>query len=202
VASAGNAEGVLRRQIPRRISNAMSRNIKLTMLALLLPLTLRADDHTVDFDDDVTFAAFRTFAIKDGKIDSTRPEVNNSLVVNALKNAIRGELTAKGLKETADRPDVVVQYMVEATEYNVGPFGRANPIAPARGSRGGRGDSTFEPVDFIEGTLVIDVSTAQAALLVWRGVYRDDEKNSAKFAQKLPSDTRKLLSQYPPKKRS
>ena len=175
----------------------MWRSMQLTLVALiLLPLALHADDHTVDFDSDVAFASFRTFSVKDGKIDSPRPEVNNSLVANALKKAIRDELAARGLKETSDKPDVVIQYIVEATEYSVGSGGRANPIGPARGGRGA------EPVDFIEGTLVIDVSTAQPALLVWRGVYRDDEKNSAKFAQKLMGDAKKLLSQYPSKKKT
>ena len=181
----------------------MWRTMRLALLALmLLPLSLRADDSTVDFDADVAFSSFRTFAIKDGKIDSTRPEVNNSIVINALKKTIRDELTVRGLKETPDKPDVVIQYIVEATEYSVGSGGRANPIGPARGGRGGRGDPTGTPVDFIEGTLVIDVSTSQPALLVWRGVYRDDEKNSAKFAQKLAGDAKKLLAQYPPKKKS
>jgi hypothetical protein len=180
----------------------MWRTTRLTLLALLLlPLTLRADDNTVDFDADVAFSAFRTFAIKDGKIDSTKPAVNNSLVTNALKKAIREELTARGLKETLDNPDIVVQYIVEATEYNVGPGGRANPIGPARG-RGDRGATVATPVDFIEGTLVLDIFTVQPSLLVWRGVYRDDENNSTKFAQKLPGDAKKLLSQYPPKKKN
>lgn len=181
----------------------MWRTTRLTLLALmLLPLSLRADDSTVDFDADVAFTALRTFSIKDGKIDSTKPDVNNSLVTSALKKAIRDELTARAMKETSDKPDVVIQYIVEATEYSVGSGGRANPIGPARGGRGGRGDPAGIPVDFIEGTLVIDVSTTQPALLVWRGVYRDDEKNSAKFAQKLAGDAKKLLSQYPPKKKS
>ena len=113
-----------------------------------------------------------------------------------MKKAIHDELAARGLKETSDKPDVVIQYTVEATEYSVGSGGRANPIGPARGGRG------VAPVDFIEGTLVIDISTAQPALLIWRGVYRDDEKNSAKFAQKLAGDAKKLLAQYPPKKKS
>jgi len=181
----------------------MWRTMQLMLLALmLLPLSLGADDNTVDFDADVAFASFRTFAIKDGKIDSARPEVNNSLVANSLKKAIRDELVTRGLKETADKPDILIQYIIDATEYSVGSGGRANPIGPGRGGRAERGGSTATPVDFIEGILVIDVSTAQPAQLVWRGVYRDDEKNSAKFAQKLTGDARKLLSQYPPKKKS
>jgi hypothetical protein len=179
----------------------MWRCFGLTLLALMLiPAALWADDDTVDFDADVDFSKFRTFAIRDGKIDSARPGLNNSLVANDLKKAIRDQLAARGLKETSEKPDVVVQYIVEATEYNVGSGGRANPIGPERGR--GRGETPGTPVDFIEGTLVLDISTAQPSLLVWRGVYRDDERNSAKFAEKLPGDAKKLLSQYPPRKKN
>jgi len=56
------------------------RSMQLTLVALiLLPLALHADDNTVDFDADIAFASFHTFSLKDGKIDSPRPEVNNSL---------------------------------------------------------------------------------------------------------------------------
>ena len=37
--------------------------------------------------------------------------------------------------------------------------------------------------------------------LIWRGVYRDNEKNSSRFSEKLPADARKLLTEYPPKKK-
>jgi hypothetical protein len=47
--------------------------------------------------------------------------------------------------------------------------------------------------------LVVDMN--QAGLLIWRGVYRDNEKNSSKFTEKLPGDAKTLLSQYPPKKK-
>jgi hypothetical protein len=36
--------------------------------------------------------------------------------------------------------------------------------------------------------------------LIWRGTYRDDEKNSTRFSEQLPGDARKLLEEFPPGK--
>lgn len=87
-------------------------------------------------------------------------------------------------------------------DYSVGPFGVARPIGPNRGGRGGASDpQSTDPVGFVEGTLVIDMTAGEPGTLIWRGVYRDNEKNSARFSEKLPGDAKKLLSEYPPKKK-
>jgi hypothetical protein len=52
-----------------------------------------------------------------------------------------------------------------------------------------------------EGTLVIDVTTTASGKLVWHGVYQRVEDNATKLSKKLPDDAKKLLSDYPPKKK-
>ena len=169
---------------------------------ILCSALLFADDRNVDFDSQVDFSKIKTFKIRDGKVDSSRPELNNSLVLSKIKDAIRAALTSRGLKETSDRPDVSVDFNVSDTEFSVGPFGVARPIGPSRGRGGaGRDPQSTDPVAFIEGSLVIDLNAGEPGTLIWRGVYRDNEKNNTKFAQKLPDDARKLLSEYPPKKK-
>ena len=54
---------------------------------------------------------------------------------------------------------------------------------------------------YTEGTLVIELTTREPNALVWRGLYRDEERNGSKLSQKLPGDAKKLLSSYPPKKK-
>ena len=117
-------------------------------------------------------------------------------------------LLSKGLMEDAAQPDVIVEFTASGVDYNVGPGGIANPINASRGDRGGsRGalgpDGTGErgPVDFSIGTLVVDVKTAQPSSLIWRGVYHANEKNSAKLGQKFPDDAKKLLAEYPGRKK-
>jgi hypothetical protein len=46
----------------------------------------------------------------------------------------------------------------------------------------------------------LDLVRRDPKLLIWEGIYHDDESNGSKLAQSLPSDVKKLLSKYPPKK--
>jgi hypothetical protein len=181
----------------------------LMLAALLLTSSLaRADDHNVDFDKSVDFSKLKTFSIHPGKIDSSRQELNNAIVLEKITDAVRTALLSKGLKEDAARPDVIVEFTAVGVDYNIGPGGVANPINASRGDRGGgrgalgpNGTGERGPVDFSIGTLVVDVKTAQPSTLIWRGVYHANEKNSAKLGQKFPDDAKRLLSEYPGKKK-
>jgi len=175
---------------------------------LLVSAPRRADDHNVDLDKSTDFSKLKSFMIQPGKIDSSRQELNNAIVLGKIADAIRATLLSKGLMEVGARPDVTVEFTASGVDYNVGPGGIANPINASRGDRGGRGalgpNGTGErgPVDFSIGTLVVDVKrTTEPSGLIWRGVYHDNEKNSAELGQKFPDDAKKLLSEYPGRKK-
>jgi Domain of unknown function (DUF4136) len=186
----------------------------LFLLTLLLSsATYVADDHNVDYNKGTDFSKLKTFFIRPGTIISARPELNNTLVAKQIMQAIRAALVSKGLREVTTQTDVIVEFKAIGVDYNIGPGGVPNPISASLGAdngrrRGGPGDpgrgstnAERGPVDFSEGTLVIDVSIAEPVKLIWRGVYHDNEKNSGKLAKKLPDDAKKLLSKYPaPKK--
>ena len=153
--------------------------------AVLMAVTLGAgllvaDDRTVDFDPHTDFSTLRTFAVRDGQVDSPEPELNNALVLTKIADTIRMELTSKGLRETVNNPDVIVDYRISGRVYSEG--------------RGGAISSS-------EGTLVIDLTKRETKALAWRAVYRDSERNSARLAQRLPGDAKRLLSEYPPKQK-
>jgi len=150
--------------------------------ALMLSAALLfADDHSVDFDRHTDFSTLKTFALRDGKVSSPRPELNNTLVMKKIADAIRTQLMAKGLKETLNAPDIVIDYSVSGQDFSE--------------QRGG-------PASLSEGTLVVDLLKRVSGALIWRGVYRDSEKNNARLAQKLPEDVKKFMSEYPPKQKS
>jgi hypothetical protein len=166
---------------------------------------LVADDHNIDFDKSVDFSKINTFMVRNGKINSGRAELNNSLVLKKIGDMVRMMLTSKGMQESSGKPDVIVDFNASGLDYAIGPGRRANVVAASRGDATGRGRGRGEsgqPVDFSEGTLVIDVTTTQTPpVLIWRGVYNDKEKNSAKLAEKFPDDAKKLLSEFPRKKK-
>ena len=63
------------------------------------------------------------------------------------------------------------------------------------------GRRTLAVYRFTEGTLVVDMLRREGRALVWRGIYRDDEKKPAKLASNLPKNVQKLLEKYPPEKK-
>jgi hypothetical protein len=160
-----------------------------------------ADTHDVSFDDSVDFRALRTFAIASGQIVSEKPEIDNRLFRQRMEDSIRTTLVQKGLKEAGDLPDVTVTF--HYSEKEVSGVERNGPtrIPDSPAARGfvipGSGPS---PVMFIEGTLVIDLVGASGNLL-WRGTWREQEQSGPKLSSKLSGDARKLLREFPPRRK-
>lgn len=146
--------------------------------------TLRADDLSITTAPGVVLSAFRTFAVRQVKIDSGRPELDNRLFVKKLTRTIEAALEARGLKATAAPSDLVVDCTLTSEDFSVGDRPPARGLGP-------------QPRRFTEGTLVIDLTKSGDHDPVWRGTYRDDEDTGSKLVQKLPDDARKLIERLP-----
>jgi hypothetical protein len=161
---------------------------------------LSASGHSIDFDHQTNFSVFKTFLIHDGSVDTPRPELNNPLFVKMMADAIRDELIGKGLKETADRPDVIVDDRMTVADVSTVEGRRGMFVPPGQRERGvyipAAGPT---PVRYVHGTLVIDLTTPGNNLLVWRGTFQDDVSNGSTLARELPGDVKTLTSDYPPK---
>jgi hypothetical protein len=161
------------------------RTLPALFVVLFMSAAVFSDEHSIVFDEHADFSRLTTFDIRDGKCDSTRPELNNPLYMKKLAEIIRVALTAKGMTETADHPDIFVDYRVVGTEVSTAD-------RPSERLHGG--------VLYAQGTVTLDLVRRDPKLLIWEGIYHDDESNGSKLAQSLPSDVKKLLSKYPPKK--
>jgi hypothetical protein len=148
----------------------------LATVMFIAPLLL-ADHRQVIADDKTDFSSLKTFSIQEGRARTTRPELNNKLIFRKIEDAIRTQLSAKGLTESQNGPDVVVGFSV----------GEDRPNGPS--------------VVFDQGTLVIDMTTRDGNRMVWHGVYTDEKSTPAKLAEKLPGIVQKLLADYPPKRK-
>ena len=144
---------------------------------------LSADDLSVVVDPKADFSTFKTFAVRAGRIESNRPEIDNALFAKRLTKTIRIALTAKGLKEVTGRPDLFVDYSIASEDVNTTQRGGGRGIGP-------------QPLRFTVGMLVIDMTRPGGTAPVWRGVYRDDEMTGSKLFQKLPEDAKKLIAKY------
>ena len=163
----------------------MSRRLMTFGLLLVAAIAVRAaDDISIQADPHTDFSRFGSFAIRRTTIDSPRPELDNPLFVKKLNTTIRGALGTRGLKETKDGPDLVVDITLSGEDVST----------TQRGAIRGAGPS---PLMYTEGTLTIELSRPGDTSPVWRGIYRDDEKTGSKLMAKLPDDARKLIDRYP-----
>jgi hypothetical protein len=70
----------------------------------------------IDFNPNLDFSKYRTFAYIGGVESLVRMQLNPELLNNRMHRAVVRELTAKGLREVQpeENPDIVVRYWVEA----------------------------------------------------------------------------------------
>jgi hypothetical protein len=137
----------------------------------------------------------KTFVI--GREDRYSAGAEHPLVLKAI-DAVRAAV--KGLMELPISRTSSLNHCGRLIQYR--PGGIANPLKPAEvaaaGQRGPSDTGERGPVDSIG--RVLDFA-AQPASLIWRGVYHDHEGNSAKLGEKFPEDAKKLLSEYPGRKK-
>jgi len=180
----------------------MSRFGSILLGALLLAGVATAGEagHDISFDANTDFRALRSFAIGEGQTTSRffQPEIDNRLFLQRMRSSIRTVLTAKGLKETADRPDLSVAFHVVNADYATVERREPMRVPDSPAARGFVIPGGPEPLLFTAGTLVIDLVDASGTL-VWRGTWHERESSGPKLSGKLSEDARKLLSNYPPK---
>jgi len=168
------------------------RSPALFLLLALLPTGAAAQKVTVEFDESADFAQYKTFAIRQGQLNSKNPALNNDLVRKRIDAEIRRRLTEKGLMEVETRPDLNVRYTLGAARR------REVEAYPA----GWRGWGTRRVViPYTEGTLVLDLRDPKKQALVWRAVAVEEKSDPQKIEDNLDNMVRKSIEKYPPKKK-
>ena len=147
---------------------------------------------TAEFDESVDFAKFKTFTVRDGRLNARNPALNNDLTKKHIVAQIESGLADRGLKKS-DTP---------ASDLNVFyTFGAVRQVETETYPGGWRGLGTHVArVPYAEGTLVIDLKDPSTHSLVWRGIAVDEESDPSKLADRLDKMIAKALKKYPPKK--
>ena len=153
------------------------RTALLAALMLVAPL-LPAENHYVMNDGQSDFTAFKTFMIRQGPATSRIPEFNSKHTFKTVEDAIRSNLSSKGLKETPVSPDLIVTFNLSDS-----------------------GESTTRGVRSLQASLAIDMTRPRTFKPVWQGFYSDNKIVEGALAKNLSDGTTKLLSQFPPKKK-
>ena len=132
-----------------------------------------------DYDKNVNFAQYHTFAFQPGRIVSRlgTPDTNNTLVAGRIQNAVVNQLTAKGLQPVTQNPDLVATYVAGARTRqeveDLGPTPYASPyfggpFAFRRFVFLGPGYDQFYTNTYTQGTLILDLIDPHTKQLVWR----------------------------------
>ncbi len=161
----------------------------LIVCALAAPAAL-AQKITVEFDQAAPFSDYKTFAIRGGELNSKNPALNSELVKKQIESDIVRDLTAKGLTQVTDNPDLNVRYH----------FGTARKTEVEAYPAGWRGWGTrYVRVPYAEGTLVIDFRDPSTKSLVWRGIASQEKSDATKIEGKINDMVKKSIDKYPPK---
>lgn len=165
--------------------------MKILCLGLAGVLGALAQKIEIESDQGTDFSRFKTFAIRDGRLNSRNPSLNSELVRKRIDADIEKALEAKGLTFVpSGRADLNVRYTLGAV--------RKTEIE--RYPAGWRGWGTrVVRVPYTEGTLVIDLRDPSTRSLVWRAIARQEKSDAAKIEHKLDDMVKKSFDKYPPK---
>jgi hypothetical protein len=164
--------------------------MRLLTLLLIVAASGFAQKITVEFDQNASFARYKTFAIRAGTLNSKNPVLNSELVKKQIEADIERELTARGLTKVTGKSDLNVRFH----------FGSMRRTEVERYPAGWRGWGTrVVRVPYTEGTLVIDLRDPTEQALVWRGIATDEKNDARAVERKLDDMVRKAIEKYPPK---
>ncbi len=178
----------------------MQKKLLIVIALVLAPALLVAQKVSYDFEKAANFAAFKTYAHKDGT------KVGQSLIDDRIVAAIETELSAKGFTKSESSPDVFVVYHVafdkekDISSYSSGYAGGYG--AYGWGWGGGMGTTTTQVRDILIGTLVIDMADAKKGQLAWRGMgvkEVDTQAKPEKRDKSINNAVKKIFKNYPPK---
>jgi Domain of unknown function (DUF4136) len=179
----------------------MLKRLVIAVAVVLSPAMLLAQKVSYDYEKTANFAAFKTFALKDGT------KVGQPLIDDRIAAAIEQELAAKGLTKADANPDVFVVYHVafdkqkDISTFSSGYGGGYGPYGWGWGGGWAGGTTQTQVRDILIGTLVIDIADAQKKQMVWRGMATkqvDAQTKPEKRDKNIAEAMKKIFKNYPP----
>jgi len=155
----------------------------------------------VDFNPDVDFSKYKTFAYIGGVENLLMFQANPGLVSDRIHEAVTRELTKKGLREVPpnQHPDLVIRFWANpSSQVNIATMGVWVPYAPFIGSYW---EHTYDEVSTSsakEGSLVIDLIDTTSKDLAWRLYLIHKVTTPDKEWKKADEEITKAFESFPP----
>jgi len=170
----------------------------LMLLAMALPAMAKVE---VDFDPNLDFSTFKTYAFIGGVEHLVMMQLNPQLINDRVHRAVEREMTKKGVREVQpnENPDLAVRYWANSqTHLNVAATGNWGPYGPYLGTYWGFLYDTMSASSTREGMLVLDLIDAKNKELAWRLYLVRKIVNVDKDWKKADQDFTKGFESYPP----
>jgi len=171
-------------------------------LILIAANVAQAQKIKVEFDKNVDFAKFKTYAWDPTPQASAKP-----VLVLAIKGAVNDDLGKRGLTQVAENPDLYIamygavdsDFAVTYSDFYYGPYGV--PAFDQSFLMWGMAPGTTATAVVHKGQLVVDLIDAGAKKLVWRGIATQKlSDQQMKLVEQVNTAVEKLFANYPPKK--
>ena len=175
--------------------------VRIGLLVLLmagLPAMAKVE---VDFNPNLDFSQFNTYAYIGGVEHLVMLQLNPELINDRVHRAVQRELTNKGLREVqpSENPDLVVRYWANSqVQVNVAATGNWGPYGPYLGTYWGFLYDTMSASSTREGMLVLDRIDAKNKDLAWRLYLVRKIVKVDKDWKKADQDFRQGFESYPP----
>jgi Domain of unknown function (DUF4136) len=163
--------------------------ISIAMLFLLTAASF-AQNVKTDYDHNANFGQYKTYSWEN-------VQTQDPLLVDRIKEAVNGALTAKGWTQVPSGGDVSVVAMEITHDRQT-----LNTFYDGLGGGwrwGGFGDATTTTETYKVGDLVVDLFDANTKNLIWRGSSSDTlSKNADKNTKNLDKGVQKMFEHFPP----
>ncbi len=162
-------------------------------LTLMFAAVSFAQHVKTDYDHNVNFGQYKTYSWE--KVQTKDP-----LLVDRIKAAVNGALSAKGWTEVPSGGDVEV-FAIETTQNQQTLDTFYNGFGGGRrwGFGGGFGDATTTVETYKVGTLVVDLFDAKTEKVIWRSSSSDTLSDKAdKNTKNLDKGVEKMFKNFPP----
>ncbi len=170
-------------------------------LSAILAMGCSSVSVTTDYDHDLNFSTLKTFqwmSVSKDQLSANAAAnmLQNSLVDNRFRGAVKTQLEAKGLTEATANPDFYIMYhtgtqeKVNVTNYGYG-YGRW----------GGYGGGGVDVQQYTQGTLILDFINPTSKQLIWRSVATGalaSKPDPDTMEQKINGVVQQMLEKFPP----
>lgn len=155
----------------------------------------------VDFDPNLDFSKYKTYAFIGGVENLVAIQLNPDLIENRMHHSVARELDKRGLREVKpeENPDLVVRYWANSsTQMDVAVAGNWGPYSAYVGGYWGFLFDTVSATSQREGALIVDLIDPKAKSLAWRLYLIRKIANPDKEWKKADEEISKAFESYPP----